>query len=444
MKVELSTNFVQTGSPERRKRPVIEMGETNIPWVGKAPKAWPLIRLRWTVLSSRNGIWGDEPDGEHDIPCVRVADFDRTRFMVADEVPTVRAVTESERRGRVLARGDLLLEKSGGGENQPVGAVAMYGSDRPAVCSNFLARVVPDPSCDSRFLTYLHAHLYSARVNVRSIKQTTGIQNLDAYSYFCERVPLPPLDEQRAIAAFLDRETARIDELIAKKERLIELLEHATKGLVRRFVLLGTSVEVEYRSSDVDWIGNVPSHWPIVPLRWNIQISSGDGLPTSAFETEKSVDHVVPVIGGNDVMGYTSLANVSSPVVAIGRVGAHCGNVHCVDPPAWITDNALVVDRFRGFDREYLVHVLRVMNLNRWASQNAQPLITGSFVKSVRVPCPSVAEQRVIVAAVKSAVAKYAGLMAKVTEAVRALREYRSALISAAVTGQIDVRKEVC
>ena len=175
----------------------------------------------------------------------------------------------------MLNRGDLLLEKSGGGELQPVGAIAIYDSDRPAVCSNFLARLIPVSDCNSRFLSYLHAHLYSVRVNVRSIKQTTGIQNLDGYSYFCETVPLPPLDEQRAIAAFLDYETARINALIAKKQRLIELLREKRTAFVSNAITKGLNPSARMKRSGFDWLGDVPAHWQMRRIGFTVTFHGG-------------------------------------------------------------------------------------------------------------------------------------------------------------------------
>src|SRR5205823_3365785 len=101
----------------------------------------------------------------------------------------------------------------------------------PAVCSNFIARVTIADGHDPRYQTYLHAALNAQRINTRHIKQSTGIQNLDSSSYLSEATALPPEAEQRAIAAFLDQETARIDALVAKKERLIQLLQEQRTAL---------------------------------------------------------------------------------------------------------------------------------------------------------------------------------------------------------------------
>jgi type I restriction enzyme, S subunit len=131
-----------------------------------------------------------------------------------------------------LEHGDLLLEKSGGGELQPVGTVVLYDLDTVAVCSNFIARMPAAKGFDPVFLCYLHSVLYSARLNTRSIKQNTGIQNLDSYAYLCEKVPLPTLPEQYSISAYLDRETAKIDALVSRIGEGIEKLKEYSTALI--------------------------------------------------------------------------------------------------------------------------------------------------------------------------------------------------------------------
>ena len=112
-----------------------------------------------------------------------------------------------------------------------------------------------------RYLAYLHAALYAAKINTRSIKQSTGIQNLDSSSYLNESAGLPGLSEQRAIADFLDRETARIDALVAKKERLIKLLQEKRTALITRAVTRGLDPTVPMKDSGVEWLGEIPAHW---------------------------------------------------------------------------------------------------------------------------------------------------------------------------------------
>ena len=147
------------------------------------------------------------------------------------------------------------------------------------------------------------------------------------------------------------------------------------------------------------------------------------------------------VIGGNGLMGYTAQGNIEHSVLAVGRVGALCGNIHIVNPPAWITDNALVLDPDPDvFDLQFLSSVLRSRNLNDIASKTAQPLITGTQVSDQRMPAPPLKEQEQIRAFLSHETVKLDTLTAEAQRAIDLLQERRTALISAAVTGQIDVR----
>ena len=152
------------------------MKDSGVEWLGEVPEHWEVRRLGDSVANCVTGVWGSEPNGLDDLPCVRVADFDRQRLRVRMHKPTMRAIAPNERRRRLLKSGDLLLEKSGGGDQQPVGVVMLYDHDVAAVCSNFVSRILVNEGFDSGFLTFLHSMLYAIRLNTRSIKQTTGIQ----------------------------------------------------------------------------------------------------------------------------------------------------------------------------------------------------------------------------------------------------------------------------
>ena len=201
-------------------------------WLGDVPEHWQVARLKWSRSTVINGVWGEEPDGENDIPCVRVADFDRQSFRVRFAEPTIRSVVPAKRGGRELQPGDLLLEKSGGGEHQLVGCVVLYEHEQEAVCSNFIARITPAEGAYPNFWMYAHAALYAGRLNYPAVKQTTGIQNLDADAYFDTSFVFPPHEEQEQIAEYLDGETSRIDSLVNRVEVAIERLTEYRTALI--------------------------------------------------------------------------------------------------------------------------------------------------------------------------------------------------------------------
>lgn len=225
----------------------VELSQTGIDWLGEVPAHWEVRRLKYSMESVLPGVWGSDPQGdETDVLCVRVADFDRPRLQVREEIPTVRSVQMSDRVSRSLEPEDLLIEKSGGTAINPVGFVVMYtGPSETAVYANFIARMRLAEGQVPRYWLYAHAASYATRLTARSVKQTTGIQNLDQTSYFDEKFPFPPADEQRKIAEYLDDQTSRIDALIAESEDLIAL------SLERRAALITAAVtgQVDVRTA---------------------------------------------------------------------------------------------------------------------------------------------------------------------------------------------------
>ncbi|WP_176797927.1 restriction endonuclease subunit S [Actinopolyspora mzabensis] len=123
-----------------------------------------------------------------------------------------------------LAPGDLVLEKSGGGDKQPVGMAVLFEGGERAICSNFCARITPACNIDSRFLNYVFTSTYKMGLTESSIKQATGIQNLDTRAFFDNEWAWPPLKEQRHIADFLDSETAKLDQISMRSIRISYLL----------------------------------------------------------------------------------------------------------------------------------------------------------------------------------------------------------------------------
>jgi type I restriction enzyme, S subunit len=138
-------------------------------------------------------------------------------------------------------------------------------------------------------------------------------------------------------------------------------------------------------------------------------------------------------------MGYTIQQNIYHPILAVGRVGALCGNVHIVRPPAWITDNALVLDASpSNFDLSYLAAVLRIRNLNEIASKTAQPLVTGTQVRDQRMPCPPFQDQHIIASFLDRKTTEIDQLIASKEKLISLYEEEKSAIINHAVTRGLD------
>lgn len=439
-----------------RFKPYSAYKESGVEWLGKIPEHWDLKRLRSTLTSCQNGVWGDEPDGAHDVICVRVADFDRVRFRVDLGDHTLRSVESGVLAARGLHSGDLLLEKSGGGENQPVGAVVLYDHTAPAVCSNFVARVTVAEGQDARFLTYLHAALYALRVNTRHIKQSTGIQNLDSASYLSESTGLPPGPEQRTISAFLDRETARIDALVTKKNRLIELLREQRTALITRAVAKGLDPTGSMMDSGVEWLGEIPARWRVTRSKNLFKLRNVRALPEDEQLTASQQYGVIPqsefmAREGRRVVQVITGAEILKHVEAhdfVISMRSFQGGIEWSPYAGSISSAYVVLAPSEEVWHPFFVHLFKSKRYIQ-ALQSTSDLVRDGqalrFENFVQVPLPVVPEleQRAIAAFLDRETARIDALVSKVHEAIDRLKELRTALISAAVTGKIDVREAV-
>ncbi|MBV6272251.1 hypothetical protein KVP09_04865 [Alcaligenaceae bacterium CGII-47] len=275
--------------------------DSGVKWLGEVPEHWSVYSLKRSVEGCVNGVWGDEPDGQFDVPVIRVADFDRDKSLVALEKLTYRSIPHKDRVSRLIKSGDLLIEKSGGGEKTLVGCTVLFKHDFEAVTSNFVARMRPHEDMHSAFLCYVFDRLYQGRVNYPAIKQTTGIQNLDSEAYLQEYFSFPSHSEQIRIAHFLNYETAKIDALIAEQQRLIELLKEKRQAVISHAVTKGLDPSVPRRDSGVEWLGEVPAHWTICKLNFRYSVELGKMLD----EKKITGKYLIPYLRNQDVQWGT-------------------------------------------------------------------------------------------------------------------------------------------
>jgi type I restriction enzyme S subunit len=291
---------------------------------------------------------------------------------------------------------------------------------------------------------------------------------------FCEnvRVPLPPIDDQRIIADFLDRETAKIDTLIAKKRTLIERLKEKRTALISRTVTRGLPPDAaraagldphpKLKPSGIDWLGDVPEHWKVLPFTKYVAERSDYRGKTP----EKTQDGVFLVTARNVRMGFIDYESSREYVAEdeydeIMRRGlpkkgdilftteAPLGNIALVDRE----DVALAqrIIRFRMRPEHFLSSFALYGMMSDHFQLQLQGLSTGSTAEGLkasklpilRLIAPPIQEQRAIAAFLSAETARIDAMIAKVETAIDRLQEYRNALITAAVTGKVEVRETV-
>ena len=445
---------------------------------------WDEVPLKFLFSKRAGGSWGTDPDLEDKgVICLRAADFITHELRHSIHDLTRRKYENHEIASKQLRKGDLILEKSGGGEKQPVGRVISFELDEVALCSNFLELLRPRQAfLYSRFGTYLFYSLWSTRAVLKYIKQTTGIQNLDAEEYLSQIVEIPPLSQQRQIADYLDRATQKIDALIAAKKRLLELLAEKRRALITQAVTRGLGKDVIMRKPEFDLLERVSKHgkaplisahsirinpwqpahssgWRFVQIKVGYDITLGKMLHNEATSPE---DLEVPYLKNQHVQWdqvvlqdlptmwaspwEVKMLNVHTGDLLVcegGDVG-RAGIVAGIPPENCIIQNALHLVRAKhGNSTHFLRYLLQHAASHGWfevlCNRATIAHFTAEKFNQMWIWLPSAQQQQHIVEYLDHEIQKIDALISTTNIAMALLQERRTSLISAAVTGQLPI-----
>ena len=246
----------------------------------------------------------------------------------------------------------------------------------------------------------------------------------------------PPVPEQTAIAEFLDRETGKIDGLVAEQRRLMELLKEKRQAVISHAVTKGLNPHAPMKPSGIEWLGDVPVGWKVTVIKRFSTLQRGHDL-TDAQRTEGPY----PVVTSGGVSGTHGTFMARGPGVVTGRYGS-TGRLFYIDDDYWPHNTSLYVSDFHGNSPRFVWYSLQTVDFAAHSAKAAVPGIDRNDIHVLPVAVPPKDEQTAIVSFLETELAKFDTLTAEAQRAIDLLQERRTALISAAVTGQIDVRPQ--
>lgn len=431
-------------------------------WLDAAPRGWPVIRLRFSAKinpsrSEVNGIPGDtevsfvpmESVGEYGGLCLE-------QVKPLDEVST----------GYTYFReGDIVVAKITPCFENGKGSIAEGLENGLGFGTTELHVLRPSADMDRRFLFYLTISHAFRSIGAAYMYGAGGQKRVpdDFIRNFSH--PIPPLGDQRAIAAFLDRETARIDALIEKKRRQIELLQEKRAALISHAVTKGLDPTAPMKGSGIRWLGEVPEHWNVVQLR-RIASDLQTGPFGSQLHASDYVDGGIPVINPANIQNGVVVPDDRTTVTedTFARLRRHAleeGDI-VFGRRGEMGRSALIGEAERGFlcgtgsirarlrtsaahprfVALFLQHSGVHDHLVLESVGSTMDNLNTTIIGRIPIALPPTQEQLDIAKQIHRDQARIDHLTAKVNISIDRLREYRSALISAAVTGKIKVNDE--
>ena len=449
-----------------RFRRYAEYKQSGVEWLREVPAHWDMKRLKTVAEVQLSNVDKHSSEGQVPVRLCNYVDVYYNDFITADlDFMNATATPVQVRRFR-LRVGDVLITKDSESWTD-IAVPAAVAEDLPDVlCGYHLADIRPGPDVDGRYLARQFAAI-GARDQFHVAANGITRFGLGGNAIRGSLFAVPPTDEQRAIADFLDRETAKIDALVARKERLIELLQEKRTALITRAVTRGLDPNVPMKDSGVEWLGEIPAHWESLALG-RVTISRCDGPFGSGLKSEHYSESGIRVVRLQNI-GWAEFINSDTAyldevyarrlgdhgveeddilIAGLGDDGHPVGRA-CVAPveiePAMVKadcfrfrlDRQRVVPRYAAFQLSATAPA--VAGSNATGATRTRMNLAASARRKIALPPPK--EQQVIAIFLDRETAKIDALVAKIHQAIDQLREFRAALISAAVTGKIDVRR---
>jgi type I restriction enzyme S subunit len=445
----------------RRFKAYPEYRESGVEWLGEVPAHWDVRRLKTVALVQLSNVDKHSVEGQESVRLCNYVDVYYNEQIAAGIEFMAATATPDQVRRFSLRRGDVLITKDSESWTD-IAVPAVLAEDLPGVlCGYHLAHVRPQVGCEGAYLGRAFAAV-GTRDQFRIAANGITRFGLGGDQIRTGVFAIPPVSEQRAIAAFLDRETARIDALVAKKERLIGLLHEKRTALITRAVTKGLDPNVPMKDSGVEWLGEIPAHWE-APRLWRTCTALSGGTP--AKDEPGYWGGNIPWVSPKDMkrrlidssedtiteraLTETGIRLIASPAVLVvvrGMILAHTFPVAVTTVPVTINQDMKAL-RFRtDADPPYMAWLFQGIGAALLAgvveeAAHGTKAIRMDQWRSFVVPVPPAGEQGTIAVYIDRETSKLDTLIARVREAIALLKEFRTALISAAVTGRIDVRE---
>jgi type I restriction enzyme S subunit len=437
----------KSGAHVRCFKPYPAYKDSGVEWLGKVPEKWNAQRLKYCIE-----LVNDKVDGNTtDLP---YTGLEHVESRTGKRIFNNGAPATSEGQANRFKSGDVLF-----GKLRPYLAKVLRATEE-GICTGELLVIRPKAAIQDYLFNYLLSKDFITVVD----GSTYGAQMPRASWEFIGNLPilLPSNDEQYAIAAFLGRETARIDQLIAKKERQIELLQEKRSALISHAVTKGLNPKARMKDSGIEWLGEIPEHWQAKRLK-HISPRQSVGLVINPSTYVVEDGEVCFFFGADITEGHISTAKarrisqtanalISESILKSGdlvtiRVGYP--GVTAVVPPELDGSNCASVMITRGsinFVSQWLCYAFNSdvgksqVQLVRYGA--AQKQFNIAHAVDFRFPVPPYDEQQAIASHLDRAVNGIYTLISKIESSINTLREFRTAIITAAVMGKIDVREE--
>ena len=412
--------------------------DSGIPWLGEVPEHWEVKRLKFLTNKIVDGAHFTPTYVNEGVPFLRVTDIQEKNI----DMEKIKYIPLEEHQELIKRcnpqKGDLLLSKNG-----TIGISKKIDWNWEFSIFVSLCLIKFNSLISSNYAKYFFDSNSLQEQIFGLIKKNTVINlHLDKIENFW--FVLPSLKEQTAIAHYLDTKLGEIDALIDKQQTLLEKLAEQRTAVITHAVTKGLNPAAPMKKSGVEWLGDVPAHWDIVGISKLFMLKAGGDLQPDLFSREKDDEHCYPIYtNANDehaVYGYTSQKRFNADSITVsgrGDIGFAVYRDHDFDAIIRL----LVLSPLKKLDCKYYTYSINALLDFKFESSAVAQLSTVQLAQ-YKLLLPSYEEQTTIADYLDQETAKIDRLCETVNQTIGRLKEYRTALITQAVTGKIKVTDE--
>ena len=438
-----------------------EYKDSGIEWLKEIPKHWTTSKLRYKFAFGKGLTITKDNLADEGIPCVSYGEVhSKHGFEICPERHSLKCVTPTYLKTApyaLLQKGDIVFADTSE-DIEGSGNFTQLVSDEMIFAGYHTIIARPLKKQSFRFYAYL-LHSKELRTQVQFAVKGVKVFSITQAILKGINIWLPPINECDQIANFLDYETAKIDALIDKQEQLIKLLKEKRQAVISHAVTKGLNPDVSMKDSGVEWLGDVPKHWDVVSLKHLVDLNPSKAEVSRRFNSKCSFIPMEKLKTGSINLdevrfvrevydGYTYFRNGD---VLLAKVTPCFENKNMaiasnLESGIGFGSSEIYVLRSKNEDlNEFLYfrlqeNTFRNLAISQMTGAGGLKRVPSDFLSNFKLAIPSLSEGLEIVGAIKKLTEKYSQLIKNSSYQIQLMQERRTALISAAVTGKIDVR----
>ena len=395
------------------------MRDSGHVWLGQIPKHWRILRMKnvFEVVSERN-----HPDAEvlslyREYGVLPKSSRDDNHNVTSEDTTSYKFVHVD----------DLVINKMKAWQGS-LGISQYEGIVSPAY---YVCRFINDDASKRYYHYLLRSRTYAQEFERLSTGMRVGQWDLGIDDFLSVPALIPPLDEQQAIAAYLDDQVAQIDSIIAEAQASIEDYKQWKLSIIHEAVTKGINADVPKRTTDISWIGEMPCSWQLIKVKRIVRIENGSD-PQSEGD--------IPVYGSGAESFRTCGEYKEGPTVLLGRKGATLHIPHYIEGKYWNVDTAFNVVVINNMvNLKYFYYTAICFDYPAYRSQTTLPSMTQTNYNNMKVPYPDIITQNAIASFLDNKVAEIDDVISEKESLIADLESYKRSLIYEAVTGKRKV-----